>query len=151
MVQGVVVQRPDWVGLKVIWRWGTILIIHGFVKFGNGEETNRKVTWVERTVLFPFFLRWRRINDLLMCKGIESLKILDPESNWWSKTPKMLEETGLKVQLKFKFTKKVLLLFQQQRDTEKKFAGRKAKENRMHFYVVVSSFWWNRRLDDCWK
>lgn len=73
-----------------------------------------------------------------MCKGIESLKILDSESNWGSKTPKRLEETGLKVQLKFKFTKNVLLLFQHSREIQRKnLQG----ENRMHLYAVVSSFW----------
>lgn len=102
-VQGEMVQRPHWVPLQGVWRWGSTLIINNFIQLGNEEkETNRKVTWVERTVLFPFFLsfaRWERINDIFRWKGITSLKILDREGKWWSKGPKRWEETALKRQL----------------------------------------------------
>ena len=57
MVQGVVVQRPDWVDLKAIWRWGTTLIIHSFVKFGNGEkrQIEKSLEW-KGQFCFLFFL-----------------------------------------------------------------------------------------------
>lgn len=124
MVQGVVRQRRDWVGLEVDWRWGSTFITHNFIKYGNEErrQIEKSLEWKEEQFCFFsfFFSGGRRINDVFRCKGVNSLKTVHPDSNWWHKTPKKLEETGLKVQLKFSSLRRYCYSSTQQRNTEEK-------------------------------
>lgn len=96
-----------------------------------------------RTVVFPSFLSftgWGRINDAFRYKGINSLKILDLESNYRNKAPARLEETEVKVPLRQKFPKKVQPVFQHSREIQRKrkLCGERGKGK--HLCVVASMF-----------